>query len=299
MKIKSLFLPTLLGLLSIFACSPSVLTLPPTTPEPSQTSSPIPTEPTATFHIPTAISTLLLEQEKLLADSLQSTTCTLPCYLGIIPGKTTLETAKKILDGLGGKYSSRIQRMETDGAFLDTYHFHLGDPDSGKKIGYAAVILISDNDLVQLIEFASGTGRLQVLGSHLFEKSLNVYRNYWQRYYTARQIFLQLGEPEELYLVGDSTFELIIFYKHPIAKIIISGSAEENNLCSQYASVDYISVYSTISNDNSPFDANGDGEVPLTDREEYIPIEEALGITTKEFYEQVLADPSICFNRKP
>lgn len=299
MKIKNLLLTTLLGLLSILACGPSVLTLPPTTAEPLQTSSPTPVEPTATFHIPTAIPTLLLEQENLLAESLQSTTCVLPCYLGIIPGKTTLETAKKILDGLGGRYSSRIQRTETDGAFLDTYHFHLGDPQSGKIIGYEVVILISDNNLIQLIEFASSTGRLQILGPNLFEKSLNLYQNYWGRYSTARQIFLQLGEPEELYLVGDSTFELIMSYKDPNAKIAIAGRAEENNLCSQYASVDFISVYSTISNDNSPFDINGGGGTPLTDREVYIPVEEALGITTKDFYEQVLADPSICFNRKP
>jgi hypothetical protein len=255
-------------------------------------------EPTATFHMPTAVPTLLPEQERLLAEILQSRNCVLPCYLGITPGETTLQKARAILETFGGRYRGPFQRTKTDGAFLYSYQFHIGNSNTREKIIYADVTLVSDNNLVQIIEISQSTGRLQVLGQKIFETSLEVYQQYWSRYYTVRQIFLQLGEPQELYLVGNSTFELIISYKDPIAKITIAGSAEENNLCSQYVSVDHISVDLTISNVNSPFEIDGGGGVPLTDREVYLPIEEALGVSPHQFYERVLADPTVCFEPK-
>jgi hypothetical protein len=263
-------------------------------PVPAQTKNPSATaELTAVFRpiSPTSVPTLIPEQEQLLAEALQAVDCILPCYLGIIPGETTLQDARAILESLGGRYWGPFQRTETDGAFVYTYQFHIGDPITEEKIVYAHVALVSDDNLVQIMEITSSTGWLELVS----QKSLEIYQQYWRRYHTASEIMFQLGQPNQLYIVAGLDDELIIVYKNPNIRIDISGTANENNLCPRNRLANSLSVHMIVSSPESPFSMDGDGRVPLSDLEVYLPFEEIFGVTPSQFYEQVLSDPTICF----
>ena len=284
----------LLSLLVFAGCVPHTTPVSPIPIATSRTLSPS-QEPIATPDgvDPTAVPTLMPEHEKRLAEALQFTECVLPCYLGIIPGETTLQDARGILESLGGVYMGPFQRTKTDGAFDYTYQFHIGDMPIGNKIVYGSISLITDGTVVQVIENAgAGTSLTEK------EKSWVIYRQYWHRYNSPRQIFLQLGEPEQIYTFRDRSDTLIIFYDNPDIRIDIVGTEQENNLCPRDRLVNYLSIDMTISNIYSPFSINGAGGVPLTDHEIYFPIEETFGVTVHEFYQQIMANPLTCLESK-
>lgn len=304
------FYMVLLGLLIITGCIfpastplPIPVTLTATSPFVTVAAD-APTPNLTSFIAPTLITiptvpVLNPNQEQRMADVLQSSDCILPCYLGITPGKTTLKEGIAILENLGGRRLEPLggvspYQRETDSAFSYTYQFHIGDPSTGEKIVYGSITLITDSKLVQVVEIASSTSRLEAVG----QKALEIYKQYWQRYYTAKQIFLQLGEPEQIYTFHDRSDTLILSYNDPPMIFEIVGLTQENNLCPRDRSVFSLSIHMTISSANSPFNINGDGRVPLTDREVYLPIEETFGITSREYYESVLEDPSVCFEPK-
>jgi len=216
----------------------------------------------------------------------------LPCYLGIYPGKTSIKDAKLILENLGGRFMGVFQRTKTDGAYLYTYQFHIGNPLSDEKIVFADVTLVTDNSLVQIIETLPNTG-----APELREESIKIYQQYWQRYFTTSQILLQLGEPNQVF-VTKGLNELVISYSNPIVIVEISGRADENNLCPKNRQVNTLSVKLIASNSHSPFQIDGDGRVPLSDSTVYIPIENSLGIDVHDFYSKVISDPLICFTIK-
>ena len=71
----------------------------------------------------------------------------------------------------------------------------------------------------------------------------------------------------------------------------------ENNICPMNEAK-RIFVEMSLSFSNSSLKISSNGKVPPTDREVWLPIEKVLGLDTDEFYKQVIADPSVCFEPK-
>src|SRR5262245_55202366 len=64
---------------------------------------------------PTFEPTLPATEEQRMKELLQAGDCKLPCYLGIRPGKTTLQDARAILEALGASYLGEYKRRIDDG----------------------------------------------------------------------------------------------------------------------------------------------------------------------------------------
>ena len=244
---------------------------------------------------PTPHPTLATDNALLLFNVMQDGNCKLPCFLGIIPGETTIQDATDILLELGGSDLGGFQR-ETDEAFDYPYSFDIGDMFSGEKTISYSISLITNNDIVQVITVSAST--------YLPKSSpisLEAFRKYWQRY-SARQIFIQLGEPDNLsvnWIESDSErgAELIMIYEKENIVIVIYGSKQENNLCPRNEATSlYLGML--ISNPETTVDIYGDGRVPFTNQEIYPPIEEIFGVGAREFYYSVNSDPSICWEQK-
>ena len=281
---SSLVCQIIIALLILIGCASPIPTVQQTTaktPSPSVTPiiSPTVTPPIwATFLSPAP--TMLPDQELAMVELLQSKDCALPCYLGIIPGKTIVSEAKTILENIGGSYLSYYIR-NTDNAIYYTYQMRGGDPsginetpepDGRTAIIYHDVSLITNNDIVQIIEV-----RIAVT------LSVEKYRNVWSRY-SARNIFLQLGRPDELltnsfhYPEGyaplrDST--LLIVYQKLGVVVGLHGWKEENNICPEYESND-IHLNLSLFNPDSSLSIYSDRRVHPTNRDVWLPVKESV-----------------------
>ena len=298
-------------LLVLTSCNASISTTPP---QPDSTLSPsflpspslthkstrtlIPLPPTLTF-----VPTLPAEHEQHLEEMLQAGDCKLPCYLGITPGKTTLSTAKVILENLGASYAGEYKRKNDDGIEY-TYDLDIGGqpgldetpmPDGGIVTVYHRVSLITNNDVVQIIETGPATAGPGVSTVQALAKV----REYWSRY-TAKGIFMQLGLPDQLYIDKPDPFTnksipyLLIIYEKLGVVAQIYGSKYEDNICAASGkSIDIqLSLFNTA---NSLLTIYNDGRVPPTDRSVWLPIQEVLGVNVMEFYNRVISDSSACF----
>jgi hypothetical protein len=276
------------------------------TPQPSETSAPsLPPSPSPNSTLkptstwpprPTPHPTLRPEKALQLLAALQDETCKLPCYLGIIPGQTTLQDAKAILVELGGSGLGEYRR-DTDGLLSYTYTLDVGEQSPGEKIISNLVTLVPKDDVVQVVIMGAGS-----MPSDSSPISIETYRTYWQRY-SARQIFLQLGEPEKLSVnrverLYDRGADLIFLYSKQNIAIDLYGTGQENNLCPKNEAKS-LSLHMLISYPGSPLNIYDlDGGVPLTDQELYPPIEDVFGVDGKNFYNSVVSDPSVCFTPK-
>jgi hypothetical protein len=300
-------------LLMLASCTTPVSTLPsqlnatlsPTfSPLPNPTAVPS-RSPSPTLFIPTLEPTLPSSQEQRVNELLQNGNCKLPCYLGITPGKTTLSKARAILENLGASYKGEYRR-KTDGAIYYTYLLDVGGlpggdetprPDGSIMTVSHHVSLITNNDIVQIMEISAGTigpGTSTAQGRTKF-------REYWSRY-TARGVFLQLGLPTQLYIGTPDPIEngsnLWIAYEKIGVVAQIYGTGGENNVCPEREAkfIDLqLSLFSTATTLETIYN---DGRVPPTDRTVWLPIEEVVGISPQEFYQYVISDSSACFKPK-
>jgi len=290
---------SLLVLASCAAPIPTILPQPSATPSETVT---LTTTPTATHIITspqdlyTPVPTISSTELEHMVALLQSNDCKLPCYLGITPGKTTLNEAKEILVSLGGSHVSDHERK--DGATEYFYNLWVGDPtvvnETPEPNGFMTKIihhvsLITNNDTVQIIEvYINAT------------KSLAKFREYWSRY-SAREIFLQMGPPDHLYTGTPDPAEkgsyLLTTYEKLGVVAQIYGTKQEDNICPE-SEAKFIDLQLSLFSPASQLSIYGDGGVPPTDRTVWLPIEEAVGVNMQAFYNRVVSDPSACFQVK-
>ncbi len=125
-----------------------------------------PLMPTAAIPLSTATfqPTASVNQEQQTGQLLNNQNCVLPCYLGITPGQTTLNKARDILTTLGANYIGAYQRR-TDAKTEHAYELVLGGdaagemprPDGSVVTVYHHISLITDTDVVQIIDVGVGT----------------------------------------------------------------------------------------------------------------------------------------------
>lgn len=260
-----------------------------------------PTEVKPTFAPPPVYSpvpTANSEEESQMINLLQLEECVLPCYLGITPGKTTLQEARKILKELKAGYTGNYQRR--DGSTEYAYDLlQIGHPLQGSYSPtpgplqlyiFQRISLISKDSIVQYLEAGVSTRDM-----------FSEYRDIWRRYSIAG-IFLQLGAPDQIYLDkfdplrADYTYGQRVWavYEQKGVVVELYGTGKENNVCPQ-KEASLIDLRLSLYNPFSGLDIYSGGRVPPTRRDVYLPIEDVLGITALEFYNQVISNPSVCF----
>ena len=283
----------------------SAITPPTVTPE--VISTPLPTFP----YNPTPVPTETYSEELQMIALLQAKDCTLPCYLGITPGTTSLSQAETILKSIGAYYIGDFVRKDgsRDYGYLLKVQDSSGINETLKSSDSALVIsvvidLITISNTIQDIEIDAGTAKGSVY-EKFSTSAMAKFREYWSRY-TAREIFLQMGVPDHLYIENTDPFPdasvygrrlLIVYDKHHNAAIQLYGSGQENNICPENEAR-FIEMNARLYNPNSALSVYTDGRVPPTGDSAWLPIEKVLGLNNQEFYRRVISDPSTCFKPK-
>lgn len=248
------------------------------TPSPTVTSTTIP--PTAT---PTPVPTLNPTERQLYLEERLPTNndCALPCWLGIIPGKTTWQEARTFVRYLG---IGRMSELELEDG--ETLHSFGG-------FDFEIPRLLQRFYLLEQAELVKGLA-LMIEG----DKAPKEFQTVWV-FYSPRNIMLEYGPPSRVWL--DTTSEtpgdvhgyglilaydeigIIIHYEGFLTKI---GS--NLRFCPRFEEgmdIEYMEVYLQAADDPRPLDEFGG----VLDRHYLIEqgkrIEEASGLSEQQFYE--------------
>jgi hypothetical protein len=289
-----------IALLAMTGCASLVSTTPQLPTATVQlTFTPLPTitvtaHPTKTIFLYTPPPTLLPDQEHHMAELLQSQECILPCYLGIIPGKTSLSEAKAILDSLGASFKGEYT---SDDVIEYSYNLDIGDPLVPNATPGSSALVYQNIHLktkptdttVRLIHI--------VLGTENTEISFETYRKYWTRYST-RQIFTQLGRPDQLYTASKGRGKgegsaIILVYGNRGVYVDLRGAAYETSICNEKDATQ-IFIQMDLFDPESSINADEFNEY-LHDTTVWLPIKDAIGVDAQEFYKLVSTYPSVCF----
>jgi len=241
--------------------------------------------PTLEHTFRTPVPTLSIDMEQKVVESLKSSECNLPCYMGIVPGKTKVEDAILMLESVGaisfgqtvtGNITKIVYNIKLDDPLLETFEPAYKD----SKNVFNDLGLIGVDGIVQQI-------RIWVLAHGFSPKA----QEYWSRY-TPKGIFIQIGVPDEIYSSGGL---LALVYKELGIINMYETFWKDGQLCPQNETY-YFDRRFEITNPNPPIEILSEHQKSL----KYVwkPIEESLGVSVQEFYDQVLTDDSICFDIK-
>lgn len=228
------------------------------------------------------IPTLSIDAEQKMIELLHLSDCNLPCYMGITPGKTKLEDAKLMLESLdavsfGESINGASQEVVYMIRFDDTSIDPTNSPTQDQMVLYD-LNLTAINDVVQQI-------RIWILARGLSQK----FQDYWSRY-SPKSVFLQVGMPDEIYTLHGS---LALVYKKLGIINVYSSFWKNGKLCPKAESYEFDRRFE-ITNKDSPIEIYSENENAIQIL--WQPIEESLGISIQEFYNQIIKDDSVCFD---
>jgi hypothetical protein len=279
-------------------------------PSRTRTLTPLPTKtisPTANFFriFPTILPTFEPGIKKALVDP----ECVLPCYLGIMPGRTSSEEAIRIIEGFGGVLAGKKDLETGDSSRRYTLNISVSPTDEDPKyaedplryemflIDHSVELVTKDGKLSEYIIWMSSTMPVDE-----YEKA----RIYWGRY-TVAGVMQQLGMPDNIFLIDTGysldmlpAHEVILDYRSKGIMIKITGDGEINNVCLDLTAGWY-SIGILEYGDKKPqnIDENSIFRTSLpSGKSNWIPIEKGLGVSTEEFYSKIMKNPSMCFKRK-
>lgn len=237
-----------------------------------------------TFRTP--VPTLSIDAEQKMVEALKSTDCILPCYMGIVPGKTKLSDAKLLLESLGATFLGE----NTRGEIKDIgYLIVIDDPSITMTNGAVEDHRVSNSIGLVVIDDVVQQTFIWVLGRGLSPK----FQDYWSRY-TPKGVFLQLDMPDEIYSGGG---HLALVYERLGIINRYATFWKDGQLCPQNET-GYFDRRFVIKNKNTSDDLYTEFEDSLKNKALSNPIAESLGVSVQEFYDQVIADDSVCFDIK-
>lgn len=239
----------------------------------------------------TPIPTPSISQQADLMHLLKSDICNLPCYLGIEPGKTTFDEAGNIISKLGGILRADYENVyegypEKPPLRLSSYIFDVN------SLFYINLIVSGKNNQVQQIIF-DALGNFQPLFYEAWEK------------YSIESIFKNYGEADQIFIYknnnnGAKRYDIRVVYLNYGLIIdwsgLLIGNSTDYKICPKFSKENIHSLQIILDEPQSTFENIPSSYIGF--EEMYKSTEEILGISEKEFYDQVVANDSVCFDIK-
>ena len=236
---------------------------------------------------PTIIPTLLIEEREIYLKGLLKTNanCDLPCWWGIIPGKTTWIESLEFLRLIGGKVSSRPGDNGT--IIYDTGGFDFEDIHN-------KITFFEKSELVETMDVSS-EGFQNPVG---FQKA-------WVQY-TPKTLITKYGQPSRVWIRSSYSYgltdrrgyQLWIFYDKLGFLVIYSGIIKKEpiyHICPRFENGEDIQSIELIT--QTPEDHRRlERFTYYSDVIDYIkPIEKA-GLSVEELYSIFIHDEKPCFD---
>jgi len=232
-----------------------------------------------------------------LIQLLHSELCNLPCYLGITPGQTTWDESRGIFEDLGAFISFDT---EANGLTVHNIHLDIGD-DSLANITPDPDEGVTNRKIIQSLHILVKDGIIQKLWTSISTRRFTSrFHEHWSRY-SLREILQRHGVPDQIVLgtptPGGTGVGFVLIYDQKGIVAELWDEIQDDQICPGPKKIS-ASLQLTVTNTFSGVDIYEPGGVPPTNREVYLPIEEVLGVNKEDFYNEVLTDPSVCFEVK-
>ncbi len=262
---------------------------------PFSSPAPLPTQTRVLRATPTnSLPTLTDEQARQVFLSLEDESCRLPCYLGIVPGQTLLEDATQKLSLMGATLLGTNKYVYQGGELYEySYYLDIGTPAKG--VAQHIRFFVFDEKIFRMGVEILGASSKQLMIEHWMRYSIpslleeygipdavdsEVETNVWVLYNDAGFYIGNMGVTREANIVcpgfridGAAHAYLLLF--DPQAKDLLAASSEFDEI----SAFDFADGFLQINKQFIP------------------PIEVSLGISPEQFYKQVMADPTVCFER--
>lgn len=252
---------------------------------------------------PTPVNTLTSFEEQRLLENINNQNCVLPCFLGIIPGKTTIKEARGKISDIGGAYNGMVDNQTH---LLYQYLFDIGGEVTSEDSSYYEdgsirtftfqIELITNDEFVQGLFFGGGTWGLQ----NPTNQSIETTKLFSNRF-KIQSIFKELGKPDYIYISKPnvkiaSTVALI--YESIGVMVQIHGPEDINNVCfiggnsTHQSTLIYFYVY--LVNNQSKIDFTPHGYLLPSANDDWMPIKEVINMGEEEFYDHVIENKDFC-----
>ena len=288
---------SLVMLVFVAACaSPAPLSSPPAahTPTPATPPTALPTV-TPTPPIPGWLQATLSprppvlspdEQERLLDLLSTNGGCSLPCFLGVTPGRTSWDDMVTLLQPLNEVHPGSEQ-------FLDNGWPYYSVP---------LTVLTPSGGILFALHVTVGEELVQRIHLYIEANDLPSFYSYWSRY-SLRSMLQQLGAPDRVYVYvvpavyGSPGYSFLVIDEDDKTAIWLTGDrAREDRLCPQFGDGDEITnLEISIANPASEMEILPSAWIPETETEFWHPIDQVLGIDAQSFYERMLSQTPACF----
>ena len=237
--------------------------------------------------------TLTTFQRQVLYDVLADETCQPPCYLGIIPGKTTFSEADSTLKSMGGEN------------YIAYHKDHQGKTYS--RYDYVFKIYEALGHVQQEIELFVYSGIIIEMRISLWSPLDQVFYAHWLQY-SPLNLFECYGLPDAIYASNNHIDGNDIWIVYTAEGVLLwnGGIAREDDLiCPGFKDTITTWVYMKLVDIQSPgaltaveqLWGNGGQDWATIDSKVVQPIEAIIGIGPNEFYNQMIVDPDTCFER--
>lgn len=239
-------------------------------------------------------------QETIMIQRLLSAQCVFPCYLGIIPGVTSIVDANSIMNDIGAVY------IETNKINIETfiepniiglkdyfYFLHLGESpqkdNKEKSVGYyQGINLFVQTEKIVMLSFSIN-----------IDSNYIISQQYWDKY-SIGNILVKYGNPDNILFYIDKGiitprlyFEMLFYYNKEGIVIHITGFGDNNQLCFDIAHIKELDM--TLTDVASKISIFNPYWVPPSNNEYYSPINNILGIDIPTFVNNNIADSNACY----
>jgi hypothetical protein len=234
-------------------------------------------------------------QEKYAALLLSNGGCELPCFWGFRVGESTWAETKTAMEKLHKIYEPENFYQDA-GWPIHGVALQFIDPDYGAVLSPLEVT-VDDKDIVQRLSLYVETDSGEAL------------RHFWS-YYSLRNIFAELGPPSRMVVsiymkdLSRNGYQILVLYEEKKIAIWLEGDSKTGTsicpLIQKDAEGEHLRL--SIANPASQLNIlpNGWEFWSAMDDEKYnedfLDTEEALGISTEEFYQKLLFDQVDCFD---
>lgn len=258
--------------------------------------------PTIDNHIrfgPTPENTLRSFEEQRLLANINNHNCVLPCFFGIIPGKTTIKEAREKISDIGGTF---IGVVDNQTHLLYEYDFEIGGEVTSEDTVFLEdgsirtftfnIGLITDDEIVQGLYLGGGTWGLQ----NPTNQSIEITKLFSNRFKT-QTIFKELGKPDQVYISKPNIKAaslIALIYEGKGIMVEVLGPEEINNVCfiDGQPTLIYFDVY--LINNQSTIDFTPYGYLFPTVSDDWMPIKEVINMGEEEFYDHVIENENFC-----
>lgn len=220
---------------------------------------------------------------------LTSEVCKLPCYLNIEPEKTTFDEAGNTILNLGGT-------LRAD------YENFYKDPPETLPLRLSSYIFDVDSLFYIDLAISGKNNQVQQIVVNVFGNSQPLFYETWAKY-SIESIFKIYGKPDQVRIdknisEGASYFIRVVYFQYGMI-LDWFGSRNGNSIdkiCPEFSKKNIFGLQIILDEPQSTFENIPSSYMGF--EEMYKSTEEILGISEKEFFDQVVANDSVCFDIK-